>query len=158
MGEALKVRCQACRTYVTKDENLRRSGLGWVCQWCQEKGVARGVALSRNAQQKRTSNHARASARAQGPDTATRQRVLARDNRRCRLCQVEANHLHHIYYRSQGGPNVDHNLITLCPKCHPFIHSDKRRWQPICLAYIWLRYVEGRKLTLAEVERIVMPR
>lgn len=45
----------------------------------------------------------------------------------------------------------------LCVLCHnPIIHADKHHWQPICLAYIWLRMVENRVLTLLQVEELVV--
>jgi HNH endonuclease len=32
-------------------------------------------------------------------------------------------HHHHLVARSQGGPDTDSNLITLCVECHAKIHG-----------------------------------
>lgn len=67
-----------------------------------------------------------------------REQVLERDNGCCRVCGrwVESPALHHIVYRSQGGPNTVDNLVTVgwAPwhDCHlPVVHANKRLWQPI---------------------------
>lgn len=72
------------------------------------------------------------------------------------MCHRPNPNLHHVHYRSEGVDHSPHNLVALCVECHnPIVHANKRKWQPICLAYIWLRDVEGRKLTLREVEKLV---
>lgn len=72
------------------------------------------------------------------------------------MCRGANPNLHHVHYRSEGVDHSPHNLVALCVKCHnPIVHANKRKWQPICLAYIWLRDVEGRRLTLREVEKLV---
>ena len=54
-----------------------------------------------------------------------RRRVLARDGHRCFHCSSALNpHVHHIKYRSDFGPTVDSNLITMCNRCHGLIHDD----------------------------------
>ena len=40
------------------------------------------------------------------------------------------------------------NLITLCREHHDLVHSNKRKYQPLCRCYIWKLYVEGYKLRL----------
>jgi 5-methylcytosine-specific restriction endonuclease McrA len=80
--------------------------------------------------------------------------VLERDQR-CRYCGTRRNlHVHHINYKSQGGSHDPHNLITLCNAHHDLVHTNKGLWQPILRAYIWLLYIEGRRLFLLEVKRI----
>jgi hypothetical protein len=81
---------------------------------------------------------------------------MARD-RRCRMCgTTRALAIHHIRYKSQGIDHSPLNLIVLCNDvCHGIVHSRKRHWQPICLAYIWLRYAERRNLSLLQVEKLV---
>lgn len=52
--------------------------------------------------------------------------VLNRDGWRCRYqgCGVRANlHVHHLWFRSQQGPDEDWNLITLCNVCHVALHA-----------------------------------
>lgn len=64
---------------------------------------------------------------------AVRNNCYERDNYRCRMCGATnvPFHLHHILYRSQGGPHTRENLITLCFRCHDTAHSNKRFWQPV---------------------------
>lgn len=74
-----------------------------------------------------------------------RREVMDRDGRVCRFCGGSLFlHVHHISYRSEGGPHEVWNLIVLCDTCHAKVHGNKHRWQPVLRAYIWLRYVEGR--------------
>lgn len=50
-------------------------------------------------------------------------KVLYRDGWRCRVCKRRQNLVqHHIVYRSHGGDDADHNLITLCSDCHDGVH------------------------------------
>lgn len=52
-----------------------------------------------------------------------RQRVLARDGRRCRLCGNGGRlDVHHIRLRSAGGTNEPSNLIAACRPCHESVH------------------------------------
>jgi hypothetical protein len=51
-------------------------------------------------------------------------RVLRRDGWKCRNCGFRANlHVHHIWFRSQGGPDDIWNLVTLCNACHDGVHT-----------------------------------
>lgn len=72
--------------------------------------------------------------------TSVRSFVLERDGSCCRICGrfVEHPALHHVRYRSEGGPNEPWNLVTVgwLPghDCHlPIAHANKRLWQPILL-------------------------
>ena len=67
-----------------------------------------------------------------------REAVLLRDAHTCRVCgrHTEQPALHHIEYRSEGGPNTIDNLITIgwLPghDCHlSVVHANKKLWQPI---------------------------
>ena len=54
---------------------------------------------------------------------ALRQQVLRRDNWRCQVCGAMSNlEVHHQQFRSHAGEDVEHNLITLCNKCHKETH------------------------------------
>ena len=45
----------------------------------------------------------------------------------CALCGSTQNlHIHHILYRSEGGPTSLWNLIRLCEKCHTKISFYKK--------------------------------
>jgi hypothetical protein len=61
-------------------------------------------------------------------------------------------HEHHIHYRSEGVDHSVDNLLVLCHEHHELVHSDKRRWQPVCLAYIADLH-EGRQRYLPDIDR-----
>jgi len=51
--------------------------------------------------------------------------VLYRDGWKCRYCGLRNNlTVHHIIFRSDGGPDESWNLITLCNSCHNGVHVD----------------------------------
>ena len=53
-----------------------------------------------------------------------RQLVLRRDGWRCQSCGTMANlEVHHKEIRSQSGPDIEENLITLCSTCHAGAHQ-----------------------------------
>jgi 5-methylcytosine-specific restriction endonuclease McrA len=64
--------------------------------------------------------------------TAVCKQVDARDHSRCRSCGKSCDpkattllaraHRHHIVYRSAGGEDVAHNVVTLCASCHDQQH------------------------------------
>jgi len=52
--------------------------------------------------------------------------VLARDRYRCATPGCRSTHfleVHHLKPRGQGGSNRAENLITLCSRCHGFVHE-----------------------------------
>lgn len=57
-------------------------------------------------------------------DNTLRRQIYRRDCYACAICD-DSRHLqiHHVVHRSQGGPNSEMNLITLCPKCHALAHG-----------------------------------
>ena len=114
-------RCLGCREYHTRPEH-KRIGLGSVCsEKCE--ATARKPKPAKRAPS--------------GPTAATRGTVSVRDKGRCRFCGGTGSlHDHHVEYRSQGGSHTESNLITLCQEHHDLVHSDKRRWQPVCKAYV----------------------
>jgi hypothetical protein len=59
--------------------------------------------------------------------TTVRAEVLERDRYRCRGCSSNSGEIHHIQFRSQGGPDEAWNLITLCPSCHRRAHGTNGR-------------------------------
>lgn len=59
----------------------------------------------------------------------------------CQLCgSSNYLHIHHVYYRSQGGLTTPKNLIRLCEKCHMLVHSNKKKYQPMLLLRQYDRY------------------
>ena len=57
--------------------------------------------------------------------SSRREAVLHRDNYTCQVCGKKHTRVevHHIIYRSQGGTDDEHNLITLCEDCHSKVHN-----------------------------------
>jgi 5-methylcytosine-specific restriction endonuclease McrA len=58
---------------------------------------------------------------------SVRAAVLARDRHRCAAPGCRSAHfleVHHVMPRGQGGANRAENLITLCGRCHRFVHED----------------------------------
>lgn len=50
--------------------------------------------------------------------------VRDRDHHRCRLCgSTQLLEVHHILYRSHGGPDEAWNLVTLCKQHHMQAHG-----------------------------------
>ncbi|HGY90122.1 MAG TPA: HNH endonuclease [Planctomycetes bacterium] len=56
---------------------------------------------------------------------ALRRKILARDGHRCRACSTKGTSLqvHHIRWRSKGGPTTPENLTVLCGRCHALVHE-----------------------------------
>jgi 5-methylcytosine-specific restriction endonuclease McrA len=57
---------------------------------------------------------------------SVRAAVLARDRHRCMTPGCRSTHfleVHHVQPRGQGGSNRAENLITLCSRCHGFVHE-----------------------------------
>lgn len=50
--------------------------------------------------------------------------TLERDGFKCRYCGSRSQlHVHHVIYRSQGGPDELWNLLTLDETCHSAVHA-----------------------------------
>lgn len=80
--------------------------------------------------------------------------VAERDMGVCRGCGHAGYawgrpHIHHIVFRSHGGPDEAWNLITLCKRCHDRAHRlDREVFYP---AWLLQRAVENLNI-LAEIE------
>lgn len=55
-----------------------------------------------------------------------KQRVKEKQNWRCYLCGKQGFDLHHIVRQSQGGLDIELNLIYVCRECHMQIHAKKK--------------------------------
>ncbi len=58
---------------------------------------------------------------------SVRAEVLARDRHRCATPGCGSTHfleVHHLKPRSRGGSNRAENLVTLCSRCHHFVHEN----------------------------------
>jgi 5-methylcytosine-specific restriction protein A len=80
-----------------------------------------------------------------------RDRVIERDDCRCRLCKTHFEEtfmvqIHHVVPVSSGGSDEDNNLCTLCRKCHMKVHSDG--WEK----YVWTFQVSSRRLEKTAVK------
>lgn len=71
---------------------------------------------------------------------------IVEEQKWCQLCGSTSNlHIHHIYYRSQGGMTIEKNLIRLCENCHRLVHSNKKKYQPMLLEKQYLKYGKFKK-------------
>lgn len=81
--------------------------------------------------------------------------VDARDKGHCRACgrrcdpnalgMLERAERHHIVYRSAGGEDIDHNVVTLCAFCHAEQHAGRLdvRGNARAGIEVWLRDDDG---------------
>ena len=66
---------------------------------------------------------------------------IVEEQKWCQLCGKSNNlHIHHIFYRSQGGLTVEKNLIRLCINCHNLVHSNKKKYQKMLLDIQYSKY------------------
>ena len=69
----------------------------------------------------------------------TYNKVMQRDNCRCRLCGTSLNlQLHHVIYKSEDKLKINdvNNCIMLCVEHHALVHSNKKYWQPKLLELV----------------------
>ena len=69
----------------------------------------------------------------------TYNKVMQRDNCRCRLCGTSLNlQLHHVIYKSEDKSKINdiNNCIMLCVEHHVLVHSNKKYWQPKLLELV----------------------
>ncbi len=106
------------------------------CPDCNAATVATGAGERRLAPAQAAAVACDARVRAaDGPNRATippsvRARVLARDRHRCATPGCGATRfleVHHVVPRSRGGANDAANLVTLCSRCHVFVHEREGR-------------------------------
>ena len=134
-----KLKCASCGIYSDAGTSIRVG----IQSYCSP--ACRFVKMKRRSRPRRP--------RAVSTDQRTRKKVRARDGEACRFCWTRKDlHVHHIIYRSQGGSDELHNLITLCAEHHAVVHSDKRRYMPLCLGVIWLTYM-GKEISIPQLER-----
>ena len=83
----------------------------------KDERVGKGITARLRASKRR---------RQQTEDKPVYQAVHARDGGICQVCGIycgQSIHLHHIIYRSLGGPTTLENLLSVCQKCHAGIHA-----------------------------------
>jgi hypothetical protein len=54
-----------------------------------------------------------------------KERVKEKQGYKCGLCGRQGYDVHHIVRRSQGGMDIELNLIYVCRECHAKIHAKK---------------------------------
>lgn len=55
---------------------------------------------------------------------ALKLKVYQRDQFKCRACGASGVTAHHVVFRSEGGGDFSHNLVSLCSrKCHLAVHG-----------------------------------
>ena len=159
-----KFRCAGCDQYRPRGDMLLVGPYHVCSQYCvklvmdaqRERAVTRKLmAVKAKAKhERRVANRLKSKDHGPSLPGRVRKRVKERDGNRCRWCgRTETLEVHHVLYRSQGGPDFDSNLITLCYRHHVEAHSDKARWQPILLCLLWRHYIDGVYSTVPEVAR-----
>lgn len=139
-----RVRCAGCREYFAPDEKDRYTQIG-LSSFCSTECLQ----VKRGRPRKRPNK-----ARAVSIEPSFRRKIRTRDGNRCRWCgTTRFLQVHHIVYRSQGGPDHESNLITLCDEHHRQAHSIGWYWRPLLLGVVWLQY-QGQAVSVPEVERV----
>lgn len=132
------VKCGRCKNFIEKDDSIQRGIQRFCAEGCEPVAVKKP--------KKRKSE----------VSNDLRNLVYSLDGGMCRMCGRRYGvHLdiHHVIYRSEGGPHEQSNLITLCSECHGVVHSDKSRFQKLCLGIIWLRILGDKTTTILSFER-----
>lgn len=144
-----RIRCTSCRCYVPREEVYYESRVSRICsEECFHSLYEKRRVKARSK--------TRPKPKESRLDADLRRRVRTRDGNVCRWCGRSGEQIHHIWYRSQGGADHVSNLILLCADHHAMAHSNKKHWQPTLFALLWLGYVEGRWMTVPEVERFLL--
>lgn len=151
-----KVRCGGCKSYVNRDDIYRKNGMLSVCSpkclAALRTGHPAGQEKS-NILKFKAPKLKRVDVAAVSP--AMYDEIMRRDRKRCRFCGSRNNlHVHHVLYRSQGGPGENWNLITLCAIHHNIVHSNKSKYMPLCRGVIWMTYMgPHRQITIPQLQR-----
>ena len=86
-----------------------------------------------------------------------RRQVLARDGRRCGnpRCHHQADHCHHVAFRSRGGKTKLANEVAVCSTCHALVHAgllrvsgcahDELCWRPVAAEESLARDVDSER-------------
>jgi hypothetical protein len=78
--------------------------------------------------------------------------------RTCPICGSEANSIHHIIPRSEGGEDIDSNKVMLCRSCHDEVELEPKKWAPLLKNYSLSTYnvlfeEEFNKIEVEEITR-----
>jgi 5-methylcytosine-specific restriction endonuclease McrA len=144
-----RVRCANCKSYFDRADAVWQNSLQRICS-----SACLSEHMDRKAPGRRQVAAARADRKAQRRTSlpvAVRLNVRARDLQRCRWCERPGQQVHHVHYRSEGGQDEESNLVLLCQACHNLVHSNKRVYKPVLLAYLWIHYTEAQTLPMRAV-------
>lgn len=137
-----KKRCKSCKNYFPSEEVVP-TNLGSFCTSCfgsAEKRYPTKLAKPKPTKRTRTRG---------GAPPEVKEKIRTRDKNRCRWCgSPRILEVHHIEYRSQGGTNEQHNLITLCKEHHEKAHSNKKAWQRTLKLSNWVLLNEDRMIPM----------
>lgn len=148
-----KARCSNCKEYADK-ETMIRVGLGGLGGLCSDECFEDWLQKRRNKRERRKVHRERKYGGRRLPGTC-RDRVRRRDHGNCRWCGTNQDlQIHHVRYRSEGGPDTPRNLLTLCAECHAKAHSNKKLYQPVLLTWLWLFYEQEREVTIDAAMRL----
>lgn len=152
-----RFRCSQCKQYGEVDSVFRTAGLARLCstecysQYLDEQRAKR----KRNTERKTKAT--KAAKRAASPKIPGEVRFYVRERDKvCRWCGCEGTQVHHVVYRSQGGPDTPDNLILLCSACHGRAHSSKDAYAAILLEYVRRAEAGERTLFIPEIARQLM--
>jgi hypothetical protein len=151
-----KVRCanKNCKKYIEKESAVRRGMVSYCSDEC----------LYQRPQAKRKTSTSKTAKRSKVAEIISGQTIeqsIVRDGNRCRVCGKNSGNLavHHIFYRSDWDnkpwQEEASNKITLCNEpCHlTIVHGNKAKYQPLLLGLIWVREIEGKNITLEQLEK-----
>ncbi len=148
-----KARCSSCRRYYPK-EGMYRTGLGGLGGVCSHSCFMDLQERYRSKRIRRKEHRAKKYAPGRRLPGTARDRVKRRDSEKCRWCGTTNDvQIHHVRYRSEGGPDSPKNLLSLCDECHAHAHSDKGKYQPVLLTWLWMYYTQSREITVESVFR-----
>lgn len=134
-----KARCSVCKSYRDRDEMLK-TGLGSLGGVCSDECMEKWKQKYRDKKVRRKVHRERKYGGRRLPGNC-RDKVRRRDQSTCRWCgSQDTLQIHHVRYRSEGGPDVPENLITLCFADHKKTHSNKKKYQPVLLLWLWMFY------------------
>lgn len=141
-----KRRCKSCKDYFPAEEVVN-SNLGNFCTTCF--GDAEKRYPTKLAKPGKTRKRTRTRG---GAPPEVKEKIRTRDKNRCRWCSSpRILEVHHIEYRSQGGSDEQHNLITLCKEHHEKAHSHKGAWQDTLKFSNWILLSEHRIVSMKSI-------
>lgn len=149
-------RCPGCKGRFRVEDAHRKIGLNYVCS----SACARAMNTWAREPQPRTQPRTQPTRKPKPKPKPTKSDIPPRTraelhlrDKGCRFCGRRDAEAHHICYKSEGIDHQLHNLVLLCDEHHALVHSNKKYWKPILLAYVWVRMVEGRAMTIPAIER-----